>query len=294
MAINYTKINEGRGWDNNSYINPSNMNHMDDGIKAACDAIDSEVVKLTKDALQTIANTATGANAAVSLKSNNVRSVADYRDQNGTALGMMGFDSNKKPTIYDVPSNTWKEIALAENVVKLTSSTIQVINGAGLRIAGDGALVNLLQINNTNTNIDGTNMVFQQAGTAIGYLSVFASDHKLYYNNTTNWKEIALVENTAPQAVVGNVVPNTTTTYEIPASISQNGSVYLIAVRNEYGGGLVALLFRVTASSATRTRIVVLSNPSSNMSIQSIAGESNKFTIVAADVDGTIVMTKLA
>lgn len=112
MAINYTKI----GWDTSKYVNPTNMNQMDNGIKAACDAIDSEVLKLTNDALQTIANTATGANAAVSLKSNNVRSVADYRDQNGTALGMMGFDSNKKPTIYDVPANAWREIALKEDV----------------------------------------------------------------------------------------------------------------------------------------------------------------------------------
>lgn len=122
MAINYTKI----GWDTSKYVNPTNMNQMDDGIKAACDAIDSEVLKLTNDALPTIANTASGANAAISLKSNNVRSVADYRDQNGTALGMMGFDSNKKPTIYDVPANAWKEIALADNVIA-KSSTLQTI-----------------------------------------------------------------------------------------------------------------------------------------------------------------------
>lgn len=37
MAINYTKI----GWDTTKYVNPTNMNQMDDGIKAACDGVDS-------------------------------------------------------------------------------------------------------------------------------------------------------------------------------------------------------------------------------------------------------------
>lgn len=37
MAINYEKV----GWDTTKYFNPSNMNHMDDGIKAACDKADA-------------------------------------------------------------------------------------------------------------------------------------------------------------------------------------------------------------------------------------------------------------
>lgn len=36
MAINYTKV----GWDTTKYINPTNMNKMDDGIKAAADGVD--------------------------------------------------------------------------------------------------------------------------------------------------------------------------------------------------------------------------------------------------------------
>lgn len=36
MAIEYEKI----GWDTSKYINPTDMNHMDDGIKAACDGVD--------------------------------------------------------------------------------------------------------------------------------------------------------------------------------------------------------------------------------------------------------------
>ena len=37
MAINYEQV----GWDTTKYFNPSNMNHMDDGIKAACDKADA-------------------------------------------------------------------------------------------------------------------------------------------------------------------------------------------------------------------------------------------------------------
>lgn len=36
MPIDYEKI----GWDTSKYINPTDMNHMDDGIKAACDGVD--------------------------------------------------------------------------------------------------------------------------------------------------------------------------------------------------------------------------------------------------------------
>lgn len=37
MAINYEPV----GWDTTKYFNPTNMNHMDDGIKAACDKSDA-------------------------------------------------------------------------------------------------------------------------------------------------------------------------------------------------------------------------------------------------------------
>ncbi len=37
MAINYKPM----GWDSTKFINPSNMNHMDEGIKAACDGVDA-------------------------------------------------------------------------------------------------------------------------------------------------------------------------------------------------------------------------------------------------------------
>ena len=37
MSINYQKV----GWDTTKYFNPTNMNQMDNGIKAACDKADA-------------------------------------------------------------------------------------------------------------------------------------------------------------------------------------------------------------------------------------------------------------
>lgn len=48
MAINYTPV----GWDISDYVNPTNMNQMDSGIKAACDGVD----KLEKDIANTNSN----------------------------------------------------------------------------------------------------------------------------------------------------------------------------------------------------------------------------------------------
>ena len=44
MAINYTPV----GWDTSKYVNPTNMNHMDEGIKAACDGVDELQEKIDK------------------------------------------------------------------------------------------------------------------------------------------------------------------------------------------------------------------------------------------------------
>lgn len=41
MPINYNPV----GWDTTKYVNPTNMNQMDNGIKAACDGVDA----LTKE-----------------------------------------------------------------------------------------------------------------------------------------------------------------------------------------------------------------------------------------------------
>lgn len=51
MAIEYEKI----GWDTSKYINPTDMNHMDDGIKAACDGVDKNT-----QAIEALNNNLTG------------------------------------------------------------------------------------------------------------------------------------------------------------------------------------------------------------------------------------------
>lgn len=222
MAINYTKI----GWDTSKYVNPTNMNQMDNGIKAACDGVDAigtNYIKASDSALQTIANTATGANAAISLKSNNVRSVADYRDQNGTALGMMGFDNNKKPVVYDVPSNAWKEIALADNVIAKTGVSGQTIfatnTSAPLSIQGISANQTWLGFKLSD-------------GTMSGYLGLLNNKPHLL-DSQGNTKEIALlsaeqqlvVSSSSPQTVAFSAL--THNTYLVVASYTTGGVVYV-------------------------------------------------------------------
>ena len=48
MAINYEPV----GWDTTKHFNPTNMNHMDGGIKAACDKVDkhdSEIAEINSN-----------------------------------------------------------------------------------------------------------------------------------------------------------------------------------------------------------------------------------------------------
>jgi hypothetical protein len=42
MAINYSKV----GWNSGSYLGPTNFNHMDEGIKAACDQADENAADI--------------------------------------------------------------------------------------------------------------------------------------------------------------------------------------------------------------------------------------------------------
>ena len=67
MAINYEKV----GWDTTKYINPSNMNHMDEGIKAACDKADAneKAIEETNSNLNTI-NLQTLQSASTKLSNN--------------------------------------------------------------------------------------------------------------------------------------------------------------------------------------------------------------------------------
>ena len=63
MAINYTPV----GWNSSSYYGPTNMNHMDDGIKAACDGVDALETELaaTNESLENLPKTKIVSNVSV-------------------------------------------------------------------------------------------------------------------------------------------------------------------------------------------------------------------------------------
>ena len=55
MAINYEPV----GWDTTKHFNPTNMNHMDGGIKAACDKVDehdSEIAEINSNLKHGVCN----------------------------------------------------------------------------------------------------------------------------------------------------------------------------------------------------------------------------------------------
>lgn len=112
MAINYTKI----GWDTSKYVNPTNMNQMDNGIKAACDAVDAigtNYIKSSESALQKIALSSGSAATVLQLQSRASATWLGYLNSSGTVLGYIGVESNNKPAFYDSASH---EIALKEDL----------------------------------------------------------------------------------------------------------------------------------------------------------------------------------
>lgn len=210
MAINYTKI----GWDTSKYINPTNMNRMDDGIKAACDGVDDINSKY-------------------------------YPKTGGNITGYA-------------------------------------------KISHNGAVNEVLYLNNTNTAVDSTYMAFEQDGTNIGYIGVKASTNKPVFKLAGGAdKEIALKEATATQENIGYAAPNTTTRFTIPTSMVQTGAVYLIAIANTYGVGSVYLFFRANSLSSGNVQPLV----SQYFTITAVS--DTQFDVAATGADGTVVITKL-
>ena len=110
MAINYEPV----GWDTTKYFNPTNMNHMDDGIKAACDKSD--------------ANEAAIADVNNKLGNTDISAIGD-----GTVTG--GLDAlnsnlgliNKKTFLWEISSNQGsKQIDLSQFSYVLIMISISV------------------------------------------------------------------------------------------------------------------------------------------------------------------------
>lgn len=128
MAINYEKV----GWDTTKYFNPTNMNHMDDGIKAACDKADAN-------------------EAAISEVNSNLLYRGVYSGQifipaNGYNNAIIGRDelgiNNNNYIIYANVHQQYFESANTANI------NIEI----GYVIAGDNSTINLSFYNNTTSD----------------------------------------------------------------------------------------------------------------------------------------------
>lgn len=121
MAINYSKV----GWDTTKYVNPTNMNKMDDGIKAACDGVDgitANYLKANNDVMQKIALSSGAGGTVLQLQSRatTLETWLQFLDTNGASVGSIGAKGNKP---YFRDDNSVKEIALADEIsVTLASS----------------------------------------------------------------------------------------------------------------------------------------------------------------------------
>lgn len=74
MAINYNKV----GWDTTKYFNPSNMNHMDDGIKAACDKADAN-----ESAISSVSDRVTNNEKAIEQANSNLNAIGTIYEATG-------------------------------------------------------------------------------------------------------------------------------------------------------------------------------------------------------------------
>lgn len=182
MAIDYTKV----GWDTTKYVNPTNMNQMDNGIKAACDGVDGHDtaiagrVKLSNAGMQTIHNTS--ASDALAIKSSiNSQCWLDFYGNNGTLIGKFGI-SNNLPYCHN-GTNTY-ELAKLADVVKSSTNGIQTIENT----AANGATPLILKGNYSFSRVEFQN----SSGTRLGQLGVDASNNPTFWTPNLTAKEIAL------------------------------------------------------------------------------------------------------
>ena len=92
MAINYQKV----GWDTSKFVNPTNMNQMDAGIKAACDAADqinTNLNNLIKTNTATVTTDASG-NAMLPLSREKILVSVDCTSHNGVRCMTMTANNN--------------------------------------------------------------------------------------------------------------------------------------------------------------------------------------------------------
>ena len=253
MAINYTKVN----WANGTYVNPTNMNTMDNGIKAACDGVDAintgGVMKLEKYGLQTIYNTASTVSLAIKGAGSSAR--INFVNATDTFLGQIGADANNKPVFRASASGADKEIALVENVVKLSNAGTQIITSTsgdavlGIKGSSNNRAMLACQLNNN---------------TIAGYLGANSNKKPIFYDPATNDEsEVPLRQR---QWIAGGTT-----------SVSVNN----LSFGRSYMGGVCLLsVFILTGANAHSSAIYMVSWYGT--------GTTTKELIAGSDIIGTV------
>lgn len=107
MAINYSKID----WDTTKYVNPTNMNQMDNGIKNACDGVD-DIVEIIGDT-STLPSPEDDLCTNISeVNSNLTTKVSFYTDTYDNLNLPSGYNGYYKVQRCYTSDNEWTEIAI--------------------------------------------------------------------------------------------------------------------------------------------------------------------------------------
>lgn len=234
MAINYTRIDNNTGWTTNTYVNPTHMNHMEDGIKAACDGVDAigtNYTKLTSTTMQTVERSAGGGEAALALKSNTTVSALRLLDASGTFLGDIGVNASQKPYFDD---GTKKEIALQTPQSIAANTNLNDLKALGWYACPSGAVAATLINSPYTTNEFGLWVTPSNAGggrfqTLYAHASTATAMYvRRFYNNAwTAWQQIALKE-----VVTGTVTNAITPTRADIFNVIKSGNVAQVCINN--------------------------------------------------------------
>lgn len=112
MAINYNKV----GWDTTKYFNPSNMNHMDDGIKAACDKADAN-----ESAISSVSDRVTNNEKAIAQANSNLLPKTVDLERMGSWTGNI-LIAKKSGNIATIYGNGLKNTVASERLSVLPES----------------------------------------------------------------------------------------------------------------------------------------------------------------------------
>ena len=159
MAINYEQV----GWDTTKHFNPTNMNHMDGGIKAACDKVDkhdSEIAEINSN-LTPVKNELAGGYTTTEIdvykcgKEQNISATITFpidvasahsyfvisyapiepASENGAMFtGTISYENKVIPAIYRINANKNIEIFLSDEIISLGAVEVSAYINVRYRI----------------------------------------------------------------------------------------------------------------------------------------------------------------